>query len=76
MIPTISILAAIASSVGVYLFFFDDPKELIEHFMVSLMGGGRDHRVFVLVSVPVVIGLLTYLFLLRLMGKPLSIPFL
>jgi len=76
MIPAISVLVAIASAVGVYLFFFDEPKELVEQFIVSTIGGGRDYRVFVLVSVPVVIGLLTYLFLLRLMGKPLSIPFL
>ncbi|WP_306590910.1 hypothetical protein [Geothrix sp. 21YS21S-4] len=76
MIPVISVLAAIASAVGIYLFFFDDPKELIEQFIVSTIGGGRDYRVFILVSVPVVTGLLTYLFLLRLMGKPLSIPFL
>jgi hypothetical protein len=76
MIPAISVLVAIASAVGVYLFFFDEPKELVEQFIVSTIGGGRDYRVFVLVSVPVVVGLLTYLFLLHLMGKPLSIPFL
>jgi hypothetical protein len=77
MIPTVSVLASIASAVGVYLFFFEDPKELIEQAVISFLGGGqRDYRVFVLLSTPIVIGLLTYLFLLRLTGKPLSIPFL
>ncbi len=76
MIPTISVLVAVASAMGVYRFFFDDPKELVEQFIVSTIGGGRDYRVYVLVLAPVVVGLLTYLFLLRLMGKPLSIPFL
>ena len=77
MIPTVSILAAIASSVGVYLFFFEDPKELIEQSVISFLGGGqRDYRVFVLISAPIAIGLVTYVFLSRLMGKPVSIPFL
>jgi hypothetical protein len=77
MIPTVSILAAIASAVGVYLFFFEGPQELIEQSVISFLGGGqRDYRVFVLISAPIVIGLLTYEFLLHLTGKPLSIPFL
>jgi hypothetical protein len=77
MIPTVSILVAIASAVGVYLFFFDSPNELIELFTVSSLGGGQtDYRLFILISIPIVIGLLAYEFLLHLTGKPLSIPFL
>jgi hypothetical protein len=77
MIPTVAILVAVASAVGVYLFFFDGPNELIEQFAVSSLGGGQtDYRLFILISIPIVIGLLTYEFLLHLTGKPLSIPFL
>ena len=77
MIPTLSILAAIASIVGVYLIFFDGPQDLLELFTISALGGGQtDYRLFILISAPVAIGLLTYEFLLHLAGKPLSIPFL
>ena len=77
MIPTVSILVTIACAVGVYLFFFDGPEELIEQFAVSSLGGGQtDYRLFILIGAPLALGLLTYEFLLHLMGKPLAIPFL
>ena len=77
MIPIISILVAIASALGVYLFFFDDPKELMENFVVFLVAGtGRDHRITLMMASFITGGLLTYLFLLHATGKPLSIPFI
>jgi len=77
MIPLISILAAIASAVGVYWFFFEGPKELMEYFVVYLTAGsGRDYRITLMMVSFIAGGLLTYLFLLHIMGKPLSIPFI
>jgi hypothetical protein len=76
MIPAVSILTALASAVGVYIYFFEGPQDLIEQTTVTLLGGQRDYRVFILLSLPLAIGLSSYVFLLHWFGKPLSIPFL
>ena len=76
MVATLSVLIAIASGLGVYLFFFDGSQDLIEQTTVFFLGGQRDYRMFILLSVPVAVGLLTYVFIQHALGKPVSIPFL
>jgi hypothetical protein len=76
MIPAVSIIAAIATALGVYLFFFDGLQDLVEQVTVNFLGSSRDYRFYMLFSAPIAIGLITYIFLLHLFGKPLNIPFL
>ena len=76
MVATLSVLIAIASALGVYKFFFDDTQDLIEQTSVFFLGGRRDYRVFLLLSVPIAVGLLAYVSLQHALGRPVNIPFL
>jgi hypothetical protein len=76
MVATLSILIAIASALGVYKFFFDGTQDLIEQTTVFFVGGQRDFRLFILLSVPAVVGLLAFVLLQRAFGLPVHIPVL